>query len=394
MLSSRYVRLLLGLSMGGLIVAIGCGSDEREGFQPTPGASSSGESSGFNPQDAGLTDSMFDPDAACATTKIEAKRAPANILFIVDRSGSMNCNPPPTTTSAVCEQNPTTANATVPTKWFTTKEALKKAIAKMPPEDSAGLTLFNVDNTCGVVSTPNVPVKKVDDQQLIDLATLLDGVAPEGLTPIVGAVTLGYNHLHTTSTFVGRKYIVLITDGQETCAEGMVDNFLATTVPNALAVGIRTFVIGAPGSEPARSLLSRVAWEGGTASSPTCTHKPLPADIGDCHFDLTDPSLDLSTALGQALDKVSRDALTCEYDVPTSETGTVDLGKVNVVYSPANGAQQTIPQDPSKECQLADGWQYSPDGKRIIMCGAACDKLRNDTTGSVSIQLGCLTVVR
>jgi hypothetical protein len=393
MLSSRYARLLLGTSAAGLIVAIGCGSDEREGFQPN-GGSSSGEASGFNPEDAGLTDSAFDPDAACATAKIEAKRAPANILFIVDRSGSMNCNPPPTTSSQDCEQTPTTANPNLPSKWFTTKEALKKAIAKMPPEDSAGLTLFNVDNTCGVVSTPNVAVKKVNDQQLIDLASLLDGVAPEGLTPIVGAVTLGYNHLHTTNTFVGRKYIVLITDGKETCAEGMVDNFLATTVPNALSVGIRTFVIGAPGSEPARALLSQLAFAGGTASSATCTHKPLPADIGDCHFDLTDPSVDLSTALGQALDKVSRDALTCEYDVPVSETGTVDLGKVNVVYTPASGAPQTIPQDRSKDCQLADGWQYSADGKRIIMCGPACDKLRNDTTGSVSIQLGCQTVVR
>ena len=394
MLSSRYVRLLLASSMAALIVAIGCGSDDRDGFGNLPGASSSsGESSGFNPQDSGTTDSAFDPDAACATTKIEAKRAPANILFIVDRSGSMNCNPPPTTTSQACEQTPTTADATKPTKWFTTKEALKKAIAKMPAEDSAGLTLFNVDNTCGVVSAPNVAVKKVDNQQLIDLATLLDSVAPEGLTPIVGAVTLGYNHLHT-NTFVGRKYIVLITDGQETCASGMVDNFLATTVPNALSVGIRTFVIGAPGSEPARSLLSRVAWEGGTASSTTCKHTALPADVGDCHFDLTDPNLDLSTALGQALDKVSRDALTCEYDVPISETGSVDLGKVNVVYTPANGGPQIIAQDGSKDCQSADGWQYSPDGKRIIMCGPACEKLRNDTTGSVSIQLGCLTVVR
>jgi len=263
----------------------------------------------------------------------------------------------------------------------------------MPKEDSAGLTLFNVDNTCGVVSLPNVAVKKVDDQQLVDLATLLDGVSPEGLTPIVGAVTLGYNHLHT-NTFVGKKYIVLITDGKETCSEGMVDNFLATTVPNALSVGIRTFVIGAPGSEPARSLLSRIAYEGGTASSANCKHAALPADIGDCHFDLTDPSLDLSTALTTALDTVSRDALTCEYDVPTSETGTVDLAKVNVVYTPANGAPQTIPQDVTKECQLADGWQYSPDGKRITLCGPACEKLKTDTTGSVSIQLGCQTVVR
>lgn len=39
------------------------------------------------------------------------------------------------------------------------------------------------------------------------------------------------------------------------------------------------------------------------------------------------------------------------------------------------------------------GWQYSPDGKRIVLCGPACEKVKSDTTGSVAIQLGCLTVV-
>jgi len=395
MLSSRCVRILLAAFAATAAVVVGCGTDDRDPFADNNGGSSSGSSGNFQTQDSGNgVDSAFDPDAACATTKIEAKRAPANILFIVDRSGSMNCNPPPTTTSAACEQNPTTADTGKPTKWQITKDAIKSALGKLQPPDAVGLTLFNVDNDCGVISDPNVPVAPIDMAQQTLVGQRLDNVAPEGLTPIVGAVTLGYNHLHTNA-FVGRLFLVLITDGQETCAQSLVDDFLTKTVPNAAAVGIRTFVIGAPGSEPARSFLSRMAFAGQTPTSPTCKHSALPQDVGDCHFDLTDPSVDLSSALGTALDKISRDALTCEYDVPASDGGALDLARVNVIYSPAGGTPTAIPQDPTKDCQGgADGWQYTADQKHIVLCGPSCDKVKTDTTGSVSVALGCLTVVR
>jgi hypothetical protein len=356
------------------------------GFGDAGSSGTSGLGSSGNVGDA-------DPNQTCAASTVTAKRAPANVLFVVDRSGSMNCNPPPITTSQACELTPTTADPSKPTKWSITRDALKAAIAGMPPTNSAGLTYFNVDDDCAAQATPNVPVKLVDAAHLMLLSQSLDNVTPGGNTPIVGGVTLGYQYLHT-NTFVGREFLVLIADGAETCAPDQKAGFLATTVPNAAAVGIKTFVIGAPGSEPSRSFLSQIAFAGQTSRTPTCTHSATPPDVGDCHFDLTSSTLNLATELNKALEAISKEALSCEYDVPQAEAGVVDPGRVNVVYKPAGAAEQTIPQDNTTGCATADGWQYSADRQRIVLCGAACTKVKTDETGSISIQLGCATVVR
>ena len=396
----RYVTALLVSCTAAFWLA--CGSSSSE-FGPNAGgdgdaangsSGSIGAIAGGGADDGGPGNGGFDPDAACATSTVEAKRAPANILFIVDRSGSMSCNPPPTTDSPTCEQFPVTADPMLPTKWSITRDALKAAIAAMPATNSVGLTYFNVDNDCAVQADPSVPVAQMGTAQQTLLETSLDGVQPEGLTPIVGGVTLGYHYLHT-NTFTGRKFLVLITDGAETCAPDQQNDFVATTVTNAALVGIRTFVIGAPGSEDARAFLSQIAWNGQTAKSATCTHAATPANVGDCHFDLTNASTNLATQLNAALDQISREALGCEYDVPSPSSGTLDYDLVNVIFTPSSGAPQTVKQDTSKPCQGgADGWQYSNDRKKIFLCGGACSAVKSDPNGNVSIALGCATDVK
>lgn len=386
--TKSLVAVAFAVVVAPLSASIGCGASGNAGDLAEDPRES------FDTQDASAAaDTAFDPDSACATSVITAKRAHANILFIVDRSGSMNCNPPPLTTSQTCETSPVAADPSQPTKWSITRNALKAAIGAMPPEDSVGLTYFNVDNDCAVQATPNVPVKPIDAVQLGLLSQSLDNVTPEGLTPIVGGVTLGYQHLHTNA-FTGRKFLVLITDGQETCAGDQKAGFLATTVVNAALVGIRTFVIGAPGSEPSRSFLSQIAWNGQTARTPTCNHSPMPPDLGDCHFDLTNTGLNLATELNKALDAISREAVSCEYDVPQPTSGTLDYGRINVVVTSGNGMPQTIPQDPGRPCSEADGWQYSADRSRIVLCGPACAKARAEINVSISVQLGCFTLIR
>lgn len=402
--SNTYAAVLLTTAMASTALAAACGSDGSEfgdgdagGSSGSSGASGTSGTSGFNTSggEGGGNDASFNPDAACATSTVTAKRAPANLLFIVDRSGSMNCNPPPTTTSAQCEQFPITADGTKPTKWSITRDALKGAIATMPASNSVGVTYFNVDDDCGVQTTPSVAMKSVDAAQLTLVNNSLNGVTPKGLTPIIGGVTLGYQYLHGQA-LTGKKFIVLLTDGAETCAESQQDSFVATTVKNAASVGIRTFVIGAPGSEDARAFLSQIAFNGLTARTATCTHAATPANVGDCHFDLTSATVNLATELNKALETISREALGCEYDVPSADGGVIDYDKVNVVYHPgAGGAAQTIPQDPTKACEGgANGWQYTPDKSKILLCGGACTTVKADQGGNVSVALGCATEVR
>jgi hypothetical protein len=166
-------------------------------------------------------------------------------------------------------------------------------------------------------------------------------------------------------------------------------------VPNARLWNIRTFVIGAPGSEQARSLLSDIAFEGGTARASQCEHGGSDPDVGDCHFDMTGSS-DFARDLAAALEEISRTTvLACEYEVPENpDGGGVNLDEVNVTFTPGTGRRERIPKNDSGACDSVDGWQYSDDFAKIVLCGDVCDRVKADSEGKVSIELGCPTVVR
>lgn len=337
--------------------------------------------------------SPSDAEVSCGVSTVSATLIPANILFIIDRSGSMSCNPPPLQSSPQCEASPKPKFPAQDSKWQITSQALKTAIAAMPATTRVGITYFNNDDYCGVQQQPNVALDLVSPGHLAAINTSIDGVVPKGATPIVGGLTLGYAHLFEDDKAPGNDFVVLLTDGAETCAPSLKAATISDTVPNATSVNIRTFVIGAPGSEPARAFLSQIAWAGGTARDPLCVHDTMPDDVGDCHFDMTDPNLDFATALNDALQKISGSALTCEFDVP-SEVGTnVDYNQVNVTFTPGMGPDETFLQDNGPCEGGADGWQYTAGKTKIELCGDACKKVKSDPSGKISIKLGCKTQV-
>lgn len=332
-------------------------------------------------------------DGACAASTVAATLIPANILFVIDRSGSMNCNPPPLQSTPQCEQNPVPKFPDQPSKWQIVRDALKNAIANMTPTTRVGISYFNTDDYCGVSQLPPVTLAPLDANQLAALDASIDGVTPKGATPIIGGTTLGYAHLYYDDKTEGNDFVVLLTDGAETCAPSQKDNMINQTVPDATAVNIRTFVIGAPGSEPARAFLSQIAWAGGTARDMNCTHASMPDDVGDCHFDMTDPNLNFATALNDALKQISGQALTCEFDVPPAVGGDIDYNQVNVSFTPSNGMTQSILQDNLPCDSGSNGWQYNVDKTKIVLCGNACGMVKADAQGSISIALGCATEV-
>ena len=345
---------------------------------------------------------------SCASAAFESHLLPSNLLFLVDRSGSMNCNLPPITDSASCEKKPVAAQAGQPTKWSVITGGLSSAFDELSHVSgtSAGLSFFSNDDTCGVMSAPNVPLQPLQKPQVDALRNALGNTMASGGTPIVGAVILGFKHLHQEARALGNRFVVLVTDGADSCldkyaAEGVtgdvVQRLLDTELPKAMSVNIRTFVIGAPGSEPARGLLSKIAFLGGTARSADCDHAsddPKPGTA--CHLDMTQTT-DFAKDLGDALRSVtSGTALTCDFDVPTPSQGVaVDPNLVNVDYY--KGGDVTNPQskvelyrDDTKPCDAgAEGWQYIDDKTKIRICGQICDQIRADATAHVIVSLGC-----
>jgi hypothetical protein len=336
----------------------------------------------------------------CASSSVQSELLPSNLLFVIDRSASMACNPPPTTASTVCELNPVRADAQQPSKWEITRDALATAIRALPHDTVAGLAYFSNDDACGVHSTPSVPLAPLDQAQSSTIQASLAAVDPSGATPLVGATILAYRHLHALAlagAIHGKQFVVLLTDGQQSDAcsdpslctgqQACTDLLVNQEVPKAAApgVGIKTFVIGAPGSEPSRRVLSQIAKNGGTA--------PDGCDVaaGNCHFDMTTQAK-FDQALADALTKIAGRALSCELPMPIMENVKVDPKLVNVVYSPSDGSKPSlILKDDRSACDSgADGWQYAADDPaKILLCGKACDMVRGNRGARVDVVLGC-----
>jgi hypothetical protein len=339
-------------------------------------------------------------EAGCATSTMQSQLLPSNLLFVIDRSSSMVCNPPPITDSPACELDSVRADPEQPSKWEITRESLLEAIRALPSDTVVGLSYFSNDDACGVHSMPSVGLAPLDEPQRSAIRASLSNVEPAGSTPLVGAVLLAYRHLHESAlagTIRGNKFVVLITDGHqseqcsdpERCdgAQACTELLVSEEVPRAAGTGvlIKTFVIGVPGSEPARVVLSQIA-EAGRTPRPDCD-----AQAGNCHFDMTEQD-DLGEALLSALSAVAvRAALSCELPMPRSDAVAVDFARVNVVYSPADGSPpRVVPMDGRKACDGgANGWQYADGETKIQLCGAACDTVRADRGARLDVVLGC-----
>lgn len=322
---------------------------------------------------------------ACAGQSAGAEAAPSALQLIVDTSGSMNQNAPGARGS----------------KWDVTRRAVLEAVDGMPPDTSLGLIFY-----------PNVPV---DAEPCFDRETAV-GVAalenqrsqqrqriqrafqrqnPNGGTPTHDAYRYALEEI-SAAPAQGSRFVVLITDGIPTYSlgcegtgrqEDAVD--AAPMIAEAAAAaerGIRTFVIGSPGSEGARESLSRMAEAGGTALS-QCSH----AGPSYCHFDMT-RERDLGEGLVNALGIISGVALSCRYAVPAPQTGgTLDPGKVNVLFTPPGGPQELIGQSQQAGCN--EGWQYSDDQRQIRLCSATCERVQA-SEGNLELQFGCATELR
>ncbi|MCB9593993.1 MAG: VWA domain-containing protein [Sandaracinaceae bacterium] len=88
-----------------------------------------------------------------------------------------------------------------------------------------------------------------------------------------------------------------------------------------------------------------------------------------------------------------RSELPCRYLLPTPPDGmALDRMRINVVYTPSGGTEQYIPFVGNfSACSASGGWYYEDDD--IVVCPTTCDTLVADDGGTVQIALGCATVL-
>ena len=85
-------------------------------------------------------------------------------------------------------------------------------------------------------------------------------------------------------------------------------------------------------------------------------------------------------------------SVACTVGIPKIAGQTFDPNKINVDFKAPDGTLTTILKDDSKDCKAgANGWQYSADGKSILLCGTACDGAKANPGTKVAVEFGCET---
>jgi hypothetical protein len=374
------------------VAAVHCasgGTNDESTEQLLPGADGplfGEDGEGAGPEGAGANVPGYFDGQACAGQTAGAENAPSVLQLLVDTSGSMDQNAPGARGS----------------KWTVTRGALLEAVRGMPEDTSVGVIFYpNVPNTGSQpcfdrqTAVALAELNGNDSQQRQRIQRAFQRQAPEGGTPTHDAYEYALSDMSNVDA-AGDRFVVLITDGIPTYSLGCVGTGQANDVVDstplvaaaaaAAARGIRTFVIGAPGSEGGRDSLSRMAEAGGTGQA-GCSHE----GPNYCHFDMT-RERDLGTGLANALGIISGVALGCRYGVPVAPGGaTLDPGKVNVLFTPPSGADELIGQSLDANC--SEGWQYNDNQSEIRLCPSTCDRVQG-SEGSLSLQFGCATELR
>jgi hypothetical protein len=133
---------------------------------------------------------------------------------------------------------------------------------------------------------------------------------------------------------------------------------------------VRTYALGLGGFN-----LDAIALAGGT-------HKAYQIDEGD-----------LANSFASALRNVANSRLACEYALPPPPAGNqkLDLQKVQVTYTTADGETEEIPSIPAlSSCADVDngGWYYDnpTDPTSIAVCPCTCTRF---DAGRVDVRVGC-----
>lgn len=322
-------------------------------------------------------------DSACAKKTVAAAEPIAATLFLtVDASSSM-----------MDDAEGTGGRS----KWEVTREAIGLALDQLPDRMRVGLLAYpNREVTQEAGDAANCinlermvrPSPLESNREILKRA--LDSVHLSACTPTADAYVTAVAELQTDPVYTAQRYVLLITDGQPTyqlgcspsgpCNAENVGTGAEAEVVEAVAqaqanYGIRTFVLGSPGSElhletgeDNRWWLSQAAELGGTAVA-GCSHEGEPY----CHFDMTGEH-DFGQALEGALSLVLGEVVECEYDLE-AEVG-IDDDQMNLFLRPESSGPLLVYRQSSPEC--LHGWYLDEATRHASLCAATCEAVKDD----------------
>jgi hypothetical protein len=240
---------------------------------------------------------------------------------------------------------------------------------------------------------PAVEIAPINTQ-LAAIDSALNLQPPQGLTPTVPALQGAIAHAREWATTHPDQTVVtvLATDGLPTdcgpAVEGAppaIDQVLEIAREGQTgAQPIRTFVIGVfpPGDGASIANVNAIAAAGGTDEAVTI-------DAGG----------EVEAEFLEALRRIREGTLACQFQIPETEE-QLDYFSVNLQFDSGESRAQLgfVPNEAA--CATSpNSWHYDVDPtvskpSAIQVCPAVCDQFRNTQTGSISLQLGCRTLLR
>ena len=400
-------------NMGGADTAGGAPSGNTGGKDSTPsttgGRTATGGSTGF---DANTYCNGIFKGQSCSQTQVEADVRTVNMLIVLDESGSMN-------------QTLASANAS---KWVVMKQALNSALPNVENDINFGLELFpylaggipagsiNPTETCAVPDVVgdavNVPIT-AGATGLTDVLSFIDGQTPAGGTPTARALKQAYTYFNQGDgkNLTGSKWVLLATDGGPNCNLGLIcdaqhctqnldgtcsgnlnccqdsqgqsigylclDDIAATNQIVSLAgIGVKTFVIGVPGTEAYATTLNAFANAGKMPNQNGANGELYYAiSATSARQDLIDAFSTITTQLIHG----------CDFELKSSPP---DKNKVNVAIDCA-----TVPRVPDGTAADAgvDGYyiDYTPNPAHLKLVGSFCNTLQTQGAHNVDVIVGC-----
>lgn len=300
---------------------------------------------------AGSTSPTFDQN--CGNSASAMTPLPADLLLVLDRSGSM--------TNDIASDDPCDpASGACAERWSTMTKAMQQVLAASSASIAWGLKLFSTPGPatagapegCGVAPGVEVGIGPGNGNAIV---SVMGATTPNYNTPTRAAIQAATAYLagvHDNHA----KYILLATDGQPNCpAAG--DVATASDLPAALqaiadahGAGIAVYVIGVG---PSAGNLDEMARQGGTgAFYPALSPQSLVA----------------------ALDAIVGAVASCVYTMSAPPPDPSNLG----VYLD----KKAVPRSTS------DGWSLAGTTS-IVFSGPTCDRIKAGSVGSVDVLFGC-----
>ncbi|HEX2676089.1 MAG TPA: vWA domain-containing protein [Polyangiales bacterium] len=393
----------------GIALGLGACSDSKSGHGKDGG---DGEDGGNAKRDGAIGDAAADGSdlqtlvnglPSCGNSELTATPRDANVLLVIDESGSMTDQPSGFDTN----------------KWDALKGALESAVAAVEDDVAFGLELFPhsasstpiplacTDNCCEMPAAPGIMVQAAKGAASA-IKKELEGTSPAGGTPTALALSRAYEYFTSGAgkSLKGDKYVLLATDGGPNCNDKLTcsaktcttnldgdcsisggnccdpmfggsiakarcldDDATLAAIQKLAAAKIDTFVVGIPGSETYADQLDAFADAGGRAAA-SGTHKYYAVSASGGAKELT-----------STLELITKNVITsCDLQLASTPPNPNELN----VYVDNKLVKQAG----------ADGWKL--DTKEmppsIVLQGATCERVQSMGAKSVRVVYGCPTV--